>query len=436
MLKETLIGDIQIDRISKRLDLLAQIGGSPERGITRLAFTEEDSQARDLVANWMREAGLTVSSSPIGNIIGRLEGAEPSAKVVMAGSHIDTVYSAGRFDGTLGTIAALEAIQVISESHAKLRHPLETVCFMMEESARFGVGYAFGSKVMIGQPISDEALLARDRTGKTLARAIYETRQREVGNLPKMGGTRQLVSFAQSLIGESRYPVKRIKAFVELHIEQGPILEARGVSVGAVTAIAAPTRLRVTLTGVQNHSGTTPMALRHDALATAAEIILAVERIAKATDDVVGTVGIIEAEPNSMTAIPGRVRITIDLRSTNGESKMKANRAIQEEIQRITNWREVEYQIDVLTDELPQPLAEHIAQLIEENSLRLGITSMRLPSGAGHDAAQLAKVVPETGMIFVPSRSGISHNPQEWINESEILKGTQVLLSTLLDLAE
>ncbi len=436
MLKEILINDIQIDRIRTRLDLLAQIGGSQDKGITRLAFTEEDSQARELVANWMREAGLQVSSSPIGNIIGRLEGAEPSAKVVMAGSHVDTVYSAGRFDGTLGTIAALEAVQVISESGAKLRHPLEAVCFMMEESARFGVGYAFGSKVMIGQSISDEALLARDRTGKTLARAIYETRQREADNLPKIRDTRQLLSFVQGLIAESRYPVERIKAFVELHIEQGPILEDKGILIGVVTAIAAPTRSRVTLIGVQNHSGATPMALRHDALATAAEIILAVERIAKATDDVVGTVGIIEAEPNSMTAIPGRVQITIDLRSINAESKMKASRAIQEEIERATGLRGVAYQTEALANELPQPLSGHIAQLIEENSLRLGITSMRLPSGAGHDAAQLAKVVSESGMIFVPSRSGISHSPQEWTNEHDILKGTQVLLATLLDLAE
>jgi hydantoinase/carbamoylase family amidase len=429
----SLIENIQLERIMDRLERLARIGGA-EHGITRLAFTEEDKQARTLVIEWMREAGLDVNVSAIGNIVGRLDGRRRDAPVVMAGSHIDTVVKAGKFDGTLGVVAAVEAAQLLHDSGILSHNPLEVVCFVMEESSRFKVGYAFGSKVMTGQPMSDEVLLARDRNGKTLAGAVYEMRSKEVGSTKEAKTQREVVETVKSYVAASKYPTHRIKAFVELHIEQGPLLYTTQKPIGAVTAIAAPTRLGVTFVGEQNHSGSTPMALRKDALVASAEAILAVEKICRSTENVVGTVGVMEVEPNVINAIPGKVHLAIDIRSVAAEAKKEIVISIHEEVRRIADNRSLSYSIDLIEDETPQLLSETIVTLIEESCLHLGIESYRQASGAGHDAAQMAKVVKDVGMIFVPSKNGISHDPREWTDPEDIRRGAQVLLLTLLQL--
>lgn len=418
----------------QRLDQLSRIGKSGQDGITRLAFTDLDNQARVLIMKWMHEAGLSIRISPIGNIIGRLKGQRDDVPVVMTGSHIDTVVAAGALDGTLGVIAAIEVAQVLNEAHLALSHPLEIVCFVMEESVQFGT-YAFGSKVMTGQHISDDMLLTQNESGKTLAGAIYEARSKENEHIMEACDPVEILKTVRNYIEVSREPMDCIKAFVELHIEQGPVLYTLGKSIGAVTSTAAPTRLKVTFSGVQNHSGTTPMVYRKDALTAAAEVILVVEHVCQASKDVVGTVGVIKAEPNTMTTIPGKAYIVIDIRSSSSASKAQVVKSIQNEIELIARRRGIGYEIKVLTDEVPQPFSETILNLIEKNSLKLGIEAYRLPSGAGHDAAQMAREIRNTGMIFVPSRDGISHDPQEWTNEQDILKGAQVLLLTLLDLA-
>jgi hydantoinase/carbamoylase family amidase len=429
---------IQLERLMKRLNQLAQIGKFAQNGVTRLAFTEESKLARKLVINWMHEAGLDVRISPVGNVFGRLGKKDADVPVVMTGSHIDTVVNGGKFDGTLGVIAAIEVAQAINEAGISLPHPLEVVCFVMEESSRFNVGYAFGSKVMTGQPIGHEMLLAQDGDGKTLAEVIYNNnmRSQELGSSKGVPGQGGLIETVKTYVRESRYPGNRIKAFVELHIEQGPILYTLRKPIGAVIAIAAPTRLGITFVGTQNHSGTTPMELRKDPLVASAEVILAVERICRSSESVVGTVGMIKVEPNVINAIPGKVRMAIDVRSASSEAKTEVVNSIRQEIRCITNSRDISCKIDTMTDETPQPLSEKIVSLIEKHCLTMGIESHRLASGAGHDAAQVAKVVEDTGMIFVPSRNGVSHAPQEWTDEQDILKGTQVLLLTLLDLAQ
>lgn len=427
---------IHPERLMKRLDQLAQIGKSAQNGVTRLAFTEEDRLARELVIDWMCKAGLEVRVSPIGNILGRLGEEDADVPVVMTGSHIDTVLDGGRFDGALGVIAAIEVAQVIKEDGVSLSHPLEVVCFVMEESSRFSVGYAFGSKVMTGQPISEEMLLARDKDGQTLVEAIYHMRSQELGSskgVPRQG---DLIETVSTYIRESRYPENRIQAFVELHIEQGPVLHMLRRPIGVVTAIAAPTRLGITFVGRQNHSGTTPMGLRKDALVASAEVILAVESICKSSESVVGTVGRIEVQPNVINVIPGKVRMFIDVRSVSNKAKTGVVDSVRKEIRRIANSRGIVYEMDTITDETPQPLSGKIVSLIEKHCGTLGIECHRLTSGAGHDAAQVAKVVEDTGMIFVPSRDGVSHGPQEWTDEQDILKGTQILLLTLLDLTQ
>ncbi|UCC63642.1 MAG: Zn-dependent hydrolase [Anaerolineae bacterium] len=429
----TLIEKVRPERMMKHLDQLAQIGRTIRGGITRLAFTQEDRLARALVIDWMHQAGLEVRTSPIGNIFGRLGSPELDLPVVMTGSHIDTVIDGGRFDGALGVVAAIEVAHVLNENSVSLSRPLEVVCFVMEESSRFSTGYAFGSKVMTGQIIDDETLLAQDRTGQTLAEAIYAMRSRELG-IEQALMPSDSVETAKTYIGGSRYPPQRIQTFIELHVEQGPILHTLGKPIGAVTAIAAPTRLAVTLLGQQNHSGTTPMRLRKDALAAAAEAILAVERICRSSEGVVGTVGRVEVAPNAVNVIPGKVWMVIDVRSVSAGAKADAADAIRAEIGRIATVRDVAYQLDTITDETPQPLSDKIVSLIEKNCQAMGIECHRLASGAGHDAAQLAQTVADTGMIFVPSRDGISHDPQEWTDKRDILTGAQVLLLTLLDL--
>ena len=430
----TLIEKVRPERMIKRLDQLAQIGRTIRGGVTRLAFTQEDRLARAMVVDWMHQAGLGVRTSPIGNIFGRLGSPEPDLPVVMTGSHIDTVIVGGRFDGALGVVAAIEVADVLNENGVSLSRPLEVACFVMEESSRFSTGYAFGSKVMTEQPIDDETLLAQDRTGQTLAEAIYAMRSRELGLMEQALMPGNSVETVKAYIRDSRYPPERIQSFIELHVEQGPILHTLGKPVGAVTAIAAPTRLAVILLGQQNHSGTTPMRLRKDALAAAAEAILAVERICRSSDGVVGTVGRIEVEPNVVNVIPGKAQMVIDVRSVSARAKADAADAIRAEIGRIATDRDVAYQLDTITDETPQPLSDKIVSLVEKNCQAMGIECRRLASGAGHDAAQLAQVVADTGMIFVPSRDGISHDPQEWTDEQDILTGAQVLLLTLLDL--
>jgi hydantoinase/carbamoylase family amidase len=419
----------------QRLDMLAQIGASEAGGITRLAFTPEDSHARALVVGWMREAGLDVRISPIGNIVGRLDGTESDAPAVMTGSHVDTVISAGKFDGTLGVISSLEAVQAITAAGIRPRHPLEVVCFVMEESARFSVGYAFGSKVMVGKHISDEMLLAEDLQGKRLAEEIYANRAPELGHGRKPRSTQSLIETVRGWIAASRAPMERVKAFLELHIEQGPILESLGLPIGIVSAIAAPTRARVIFHGEQNHSGTTPMTHRRDALTAAAEVILAVERICSQAQNVVGTVGVIEAKPNIMTAIPGEVQIALDIRSTSASDKAQVVDTIREEIAHITGQRDIAFEFTLLADEIPQPLSERIAGVIAQSCQALGIKPHNMVSGAGHDAAQIATAVADTGMIFVPSRHGISHDPREWTAEEHIQQGAQVLALSLLNLA-
>lgn len=429
------VNGIQLERIMQRIDRLSQIGRTEQGGITRLAFTDLDNQARALIIEWMNEAGLSIRISPIGNIIGHLKGKYEDGPVIMAGSHIDTVIEAGRLDGILGVVAALEVAHVLNEMQQILNYPLEIVCFAMEESVEFGT-YAFGSKVMAGQQISDDILLAQNEDGKMLAEAIFKARNKENGNVTEIEGIAEILKTVRNYIKDSYEPAARIRAFVELHIEQGPELDTLGKHIGAVIGCAAPSRLKVTFSGVQNHSGTTPMAYRKDALAAAAETILAVEKICNQYENVVGTVGVIKAEPNAMTVIPGKAHITIDVRSISKETKAHVVNLIQEEIKCMTKRRGISDEIKLLTDEVPQLFSETILNLIEKNSLELGIEAYRLPSGAGHDAVQMAQIIADTGMIFVPSHNGISHDPQEWTDEKDILRGTQVLLLTLLDLSK
>lgn len=428
-----LIDQVDIDRIMRHIEELGHIGKTENGGVTRLAFTEEDRKGRELIIDWMEQAGLHVRVSPIGNITGRLDGKKPNSPVVMTGSHIDTVINGGKFDGAVGVITAIEVARVLWKNRIKLECPLEVACFVMEESARFNNGYGFGSQVMTGQPISDDMLNMRGGGGKTMALAIQEMKGTDLRD--KEVEVQALLQTGKDI--EASRMHQPIRAFVELHIEQGPILESLEKPIGIPTAVAAPTRLRVRFLGKQGHSGTTPMDSRRDALAAAAEAILIVEETCKqeSKNGIVGTVGVIKIEPGAINQIPGKAEIGIDIRGVELTAKRRTVEKIVQSIQRAAQKRGVECTAEKISDENPISLSARIIAEIERACFDLGINSHRMVSRAGHDAAHLAKVVDGTGMIFIPSKDGISHQPNEWTSKEDILLGAQVLLLTLIRLA-
>lgn len=403
-------------RLQAHLREFAAIGATREGGITRLAYSDADWQARSLATRLMEQAGLQVRCDAAGNLIGRREGRNPDAPPVMAGSHIDSVPNGGNFDGVIGVLGAIEAVQVLSEAGIRTEHPLEVVVFAAEESSRFGIA-TVGSKAFAGTlPVA--ALQLQDKDGITLAEAMASR------------------GLAPALIGEARY-ASPIKAFLELHIEQGKVLEKAGKAIGIVTGIAAPTRLRAILTGQADHSGATPMNLRQDALAAGAELILLVEQLACAEMawGTVGTTGIVKAEPGVMNVIPGRVELGIDIRSISQDSKQRVVDKLGREIEKIAARRGVAVELEIVGNDEPVQLPAAMAGRLQGICDKLQVDWMPMPSGAGHDAMHLAKLAP-TGMIFIPCRGGISHNPAEWAGIGDITAGTEVLLAAVRQLAE
>jgi len=434
-----LINQIDSERLARHIEELSEIGRTTQGGVTRLAFTREDVSGRNLLRGWMREAGLEIQRDAVGNLIGTLRGRDEYAPMLACGSHIDSVVNAGKYDGIVGMVAAVECARVLHDymlhEHHGLHCALNVINFVMEESSRFGAGYGFGSRVMAGFSITKQELFARDRSKVLQARAIQELKGWETG--ARIATERTALRAAQQDIDASRFDWSRVRAFIELHIEQGPVLERAQKQIGIVTAVAAPTRLQIILTGEQNHSGTTPMHMRHDALAAAAEIILAVERIANeyTTRQVVGTVGVIQNEPNVMNVIPGRVELRVDIRSADADAKRECIAAMQHTIREIVSPRGIAIEIVTLTDETPVQFSDKVVNVVERVCAAQSLDALKMPSGAGHDAAHIARVAP-TGMIFVPSRGGISHDPREFSPLPEIRRGAQVLLGALLELDE
>ncbi|QDR78961.1 M20 family metallo-hydrolase [Sporomusa termitida] len=403
-------------RLQANLHKFAAIGATREGGITRLAYSDADWQARSLAIQLMEQAGLQVRCDAAGNLIGRREGRNPAAPPVMAGSHIDSVPNGGNFDGLVGVLGAIEAVQVLSEAGIRTEHPIEVVVFAAEESSRFGLA-TVGSKAFAGT-LPAGALQLRDKAGITLADAM-----RSRGLSP-------------AAIGEARYS-SPIKAFLELHIEQGKVLEKANSLIGIVTGIAAPTRIRASISGQADHSGATPMNLRQDALAAGAELILLVEQLAWAEMawGTVGTTGIVKAEPGVMNVIPGQVELGIDIRSISQDSKQRLVDKLGREIEKMQVRRGVAVKLEIVGNEEPVQLPAEMVSRLQGICGELQLDCMTMPSGAGHDAMHLAKMAP-TGMIFIPCRGGISHNPAEWAEPGDITAGTEVLLAAIRQLAE
>jgi N-carbamoyl-L-amino-acid hydrolase len=414
--------NIQINkrRLLRDLNAVSRIGIGDHGSVTRLVFSIKELRSRQFLIHQMRQIGLQIHIDRIGNIFGRLDGANAKTPALLVGSHLDTVLHGGKFDGTMGVIAALEAVRILKEQKLVLQSPVEVVCFVGEESSRFGYS-TLGSSLVAGE------IRAKD-----LAHAVDTQGTKLEDILASMG------IYRNNLRSMSRDP-STIKAYLELHIEQGPILEAKKKPIGIVTSIAAPTRFRVVLTGQADHSGTTPMEMRKDALVAASEFIVALEKICRRYSRmekgrVVGTVGAIKIEPGVINAIPGKAELSVDIRSITAEAKRRVVRLIQARIREIARRRKIQVKILPLREEDPVPLDKWLIHLLKKCCEMRNIAYEIMPSGAGHDAMQMAKVTP-AGMLFIPSRRGISHSPLEWSEPEDICLGAQLLLDSVIRVA-
>jgi N-carbamoyl-L-amino-acid hydrolase len=408
------MSNLHIDsvRLGSRIEALGMIGATPEGGVRRLALGEEDKLARDQVVAWMRSANLRVEIDRIGNIFGIRPGTGDSAPV-MTGSHIDSVANGGRLDGAYGVLAGIEVVETLNDACMETTRPLVVAVFTNEEGARFPPDM-MGSLVYAGGLELERALETSDRDGVVLGDALAG------------------IGYA----GDQAIGAIRPHAFVELHIEQGPILEAESISIGAVENLQGISWTGIDITGHANHAGTTPMRLRHDAGYCAARIATHVRDITRELGgEQVGTTGVIELEPGLVNVIAGKAHMTVDLRNTDNAQLERAERMLDAFVEELVACEGVTIETRRLARFEPVRFDDGIVRAIEANAEKLGLFCRRMTSGAGHDAQMMARLCPSS-MIFVPSVGGVSHNPDEHTDVDELNAGADVLLHTLLELAQ
>ncbi len=393
--------------ILARVDRLAEISGEAGR-LTRIFLSDEHKRANNLVMTWMETAGMDVRVDAIGNVIGRYEGDRPGLPALLLGSHLDTVRDAGRYDGMLGVVTAISCVDRLNRDGLRPPFAIEVVAFSDEEGVRFGAAL-LGSRALSGT--FDSALLdKRDAEGISMREAM--------------------VAFGldPACIARAARKRKDFLAYVELHIEQGPILEREGLSVGCVTSISGATRLRVTLSGQAGHAGTVPMSGRRDALAGSAEAILAVEQECSGMTGLVGTVGTIEARPGAGNVIPGNSIFSVDVRSPDDAIRSKTVARLSARFAEIAHRRNLEIDIERVHESPAAPCANWLMAQIRHAIAAEDINPIDLPSGAGHDAMAV-HVLADIGMIFVRCAGGISHNPAEAVSLADAEAGAKVLLN-------
>ncbi|MGF6431560.1 MULTISPECIES: allantoate amidohydrolase [Bradyrhizobium] len=395
------------EEIVARINQLATISETPEH-LARIFLTDEHRKAADLILSWMREAGMSAHLDAIGNVCGRYEGERPGLPALMLGSHYDTVRDAGRWDGPLGVITAIACIADLNRRGRRLPFAIEIVGFADEEGVRFA-STLLGSRAVAGT-FDESVLSTRDRAGTSMRDALIQ------------------FGLDPDHIGKAARARRELLGYVELHIEQGPVLEEKALPVGVVTAISGATRLAASLTGVAGHAGTVPMPLRRDALAGAAECIGAIEQFCKSDEQgLVGTVGYVNAMPGATNVIPGKVSFTMDIRSQNDMHRKRAVADIVRQIEAIAKRRDLALQIDVTHENRSVPCALWLKTQIAEAVAAEGYAAFELPSGAGHDGMAMVDVA-DIGMIFVRCRGGISHNPAEHVELADADTGARVLL--------
>ena len=406
---------IQRERLVKDFEAMAQLT-APGEGINRLAFTDADWAGRQYIIDRMTDAGLSVEIDDFGNVIGYKIGKKPDLPAVMVGSHTDSVPNGGNYDGVVGVLSAIEVIRSMIDDGYEHDHTIAVVSFMCEESGRFG-NATLGSKAMRGELTLQDLHHLVDKQGISLYEAL-KGRNLNPDGIETMAYKRP------------------VKSFTEIHIEQGKVLEHEQKTIGIVTGIAAPERFYVTIRGNADHSGATPMNLRHDALCGASKIILGIEEIASMQEEppVVGTVGVVEVTPGAMNVIPGAVKLGVDIRSISKVARNSVVTLVKEFIDITAEKRGLSYTIETIAQDHPVEMHPAMIREIEEAVKSVGVEYMTIPSGAGHDAMHWAEVVP-MGMIFIPCRDGISHNPAEFAEMDDIVTGAAVLDKVLRKLS-
>jgi N-carbamoyl-L-amino-acid hydrolase len=400
-----------------RIEALSALGrpasGSFADGVTRVAYSDADVGGREYVIGLMRAAGLDPRLDPAGNIFGRRAGSDPSLPPILFGSHIDSVPSGGNFDGDLGTLAALGAIEALTSAKIRTRHPLEMAIWSAEEGVAFNRGLN-GSRIAAGEVKPSDM----DEVWNGMSRADC---------IRKIGGNPQAIADAVRRRGAHH-------CYLELHIEQGGTLERQGIPIGVVQGIVSIARYEVTVTGFANHAGTTPMAERQDALLAASSLTLAVREIVDAEPGrQVGTVGRLSVSPNAPNVTPGRVDLVIELRDLSEEKLARLADRIRTRAARIAGETRTTIEFTASNHSAPATADEAVQRAVERSAAGVGLATERLPSGAGHDAQMMAKLSP-LGMIFVPSVGGISHSPRELTTWDDCARGADVLLGAVLEM--
>ncbi|AHG88947.1 amidase, hydantoinase/carbamoylase family [Gemmatirosa kalamazoonensis] len=394
-------------RLNAHLAELSAFGRNPQGGVSRVAYSEADRQGREYVTRLMRDAGLDVRVDAAANIFGRRAGRDPSLRPILIGSHVDSVPEGGNYDGDVGSLGAIEVAQTLAESRTTLRHPLDVVIWSNEE------GGLYGSRAALGE-LQPRELALTSNSGKTVGDGI-----RFLGGNPD--------DLASARIAKGAYA-----AYVELHIEQGGTLDREHVDIGVVEGIVGIDQWEVTVEGFANHAGTTPMDQRRDALLAAARFVEAVNRVVRSVPGrQVGTVGRMQAFPGAPNVIPGKVVLSLELRDLDAAKIRALYTRIHDEADAIARDADVTFTFRPTVENVPAPTDPRVRAIIADAAKALGLSTRSLPSGAGHDAQDLARIAP-TGMIFIPSVGGISHAPKEFSRPKDVENGANVLLETVL----
>lgn len=408
---------IDQQRLLSEIETLAGFSEAEAPAVTRIVFTGHDLEARKWVLSLCREAGLELRQDAIGNMFARWAGTDPGAPAVGTGSHIDAIPNAGKYDGVVGVLGGLEAIRALQRATFRAQHPIELLMFTSEEPTRFGVG-CIGSRLLSGTLSPEQAAELTDNAGQTVDQV------------------RRSAGFSGEL-SEVRLRANYYRAFVELHIEQGPLLERQRVPLGIVSSIAAPASLRISIQGAGGHAGGVLMPERKDALCAAAEIILAIETAALATQapDTVATVGYCEVFPGAVNSIPSRVQMTVDIRDTNLARRDEVMRTIEREMRRVAEERQISVQSHLLNADAPAECALEVVAALSEACRELEFPYLSMVSRAYHDSLFMSRIAP-TGMVFIPCRQGYSHRPDEYASPDDIARGVLVLAHALARLSQ
>jgi N-carbamoyl-L-amino-acid hydrolase len=407
--------EIDQQRLNSEIETLAAISDAEPPAVTRIVFTPTDLKARGWVISRCEEAGLAVRQDAIGNIFARWSGSDPAAPAVGTGSHIDAIPNAGKYDGVVGVLGGLEAIRALQRSGFRPTNPIELLVFATEEPTRFGIG-CLGSRLLSGTLSADAIAKLKDRDGESVD---------EVRRKAGFGGNLQDV----------KLPKDYYKGFVELHIEQGPLLERAQTSLGIVKSIAAPASLRISIEGAGGHAGGVLMPDRKDALCAAADMILTIENAARSSGaaDTVATVGVCDVFPGAVNSIPSRVGMTLDIRDTDLGRRDGVMQTIERAAQSISAKRQVSVQSEVLNADAPADCAPEVRAALSDSCREHGFPFLEIVSRAYHDSLFLSRIAP-TGMLFIPCRNGYSHRPDEYAAPEDIARGALVLAESLAKL--